>query len=65
VNYFSFEMRAGGAEKPIIDKNVAYLADCDRARWKIENERRNVLKNCGYNLEHNFGHGSSHAADIF
>jgi hypothetical protein len=24
-----------------------------------------VLKNRGYNLEHNFGHGSAHAADIF
>jgi hypothetical protein len=45
--------------------NVAYLAECGRARWKIENEHNNVLKNRGYNLEHNFGHGSNHAADIF
>ena len=28
-----------------------------RARWKIENETFNVLKNNGYHLEHNFGHG--------
>jgi hypothetical protein len=41
------------------------LPNAGRARWKIENERRNVLKNRGYNLEHNFGHGDSHAADIF
>ena len=27
------------------------------ARWKIENESFNVLKNHGYELEHNFGHG--------
>jgi hypothetical protein len=33
--------------------------------WKIENEHNNVLKNRGYNLEHNFGHGGSHAADNF
>jgi len=76
VNYFSFEIKAEGAKKPsysnswitnktITDNNVAYLAECGRARWKIENEHRNVLKNRGYNLEHNFGHGDSHAADLF
>jgi hypothetical protein len=76
VNYFSFEMRAEGAEKAsysnrwvtdkaVNDKNVAYLAECGRARWKIENEHNNVLKNRGYNLEHNFGHGQKHASDIF
>jgi signal recognition particle subunit SEC65 len=76
VNYVSFEIRAEGAKKAsyhnswvtnkaITDKNAAYLAECGRARRKIENERRNVLKNRGYNLEHNFGHGDSHAADIF
>ena len=37
--------------------NVAQLAACGRARWKIENEGFNVLKTKGYNLEHNFGHG--------
>lgn len=28
-----------------------------RARWKIENETFNTLKNQGYNFAHNFGHG--------
>jgi hypothetical protein len=28
-----------------------------RARWKIENETFNTLKNHGYHFEHNFGHG--------
>lgn len=28
-----------------------------RARWKIENETFNTLKNQGYRLEHNYGHG--------
>ena len=76
VNYFSLEINAEGASKPsycnswitnktITDKNVAHLAECGRARWKIENEHNNVLKNRGYNLEHNFGHGNEHAADIF
>ena len=41
------------------------LADCGRARWKIENEHNNVLKNHGYNLEHNFGHGKAHGSENF
>jgi hypothetical protein len=28
-----------------------------RSRWKIENETFNTLKNQGYQLEHNYGHG--------
>jgi hypothetical protein len=27
--------------------------------WKIENECFNSLKNHGYNIEHNYGHGSN------
>jgi hypothetical protein len=33
--------------------------------WKIENEHNNVLKNHGYNLEHNFGHGEEHASEMY
>jgi len=33
--------------------------------WKIENEHYNVLKNRGYNLEHNFGHGDNYVVDVF
>jgi hypothetical protein len=43
---------------------VVELAACGRARWKIENETFNVLKNNGYNLEHNFGHGSQNLATV-
>ena len=42
---------------PVTWETVAEIAACGRARWKIENEAFNVLKNNGYNLEHNFGHG--------
>ena len=45
--------------------NVAAIAACARARWKIENETFNVLKNNGYHLEHNFGHGQQHLAMTF
>ena len=44
--------------------NVAGLVAAGRARWKIENESNNVLKNRGYHLEHNFGHGKQHLASL-
>jgi hypothetical protein len=35
-----------------------------RARWKIENETFNTLKNQGYHLEHNYGHGYQHLSVV-
>ena len=49
---------------PVDATNVAELAACGRARWKIENETFNVLKTKGYNLEHNFGHGDDNLAAV-
>jgi len=40
------------------------LAQCGRARWKIENETFNTLKNQGYNFEHNYGHGKKHLSNL-
>ena len=48
----------------ITDKNVAGIVTGGRARWKIENENNNTLKNRGYNLEHNFGHGKKHLSSL-
>jgi hypothetical protein len=50
---------------PITRETVAEIAACARARWKIENESFNVLKNNGYHLEHNFGHGKENLAMMF
>ena len=36
-----------------------------RARWKVENEGFNTLKNQGYHIEHNFGHGHQNLSMIF
>lgn len=36
-----------------------------RARWKIEDETFNTLKNQGYNFEHNYGHGKKHLSENF
>jgi hypothetical protein len=50
---------------PITEENVVLLCRGGRTRWKIENETFNTLKNQGYTLEHNFGHGSHHLASVF
>ena len=36
-----------------------------RARWKIENETFNTLKNQGYHFEHNYGHGTQNLSVVF
>ena len=48
----------------ITSENVAGLVAGGRARWKIENENNNALKNRGYHLEHNFGHGKQHLSSL-
>lgn len=50
---------------PVTRQTVDEIATCARARWKIENESFNVLKNNGYHLEHNFGHGKENLAMMF
>ena len=46
-------------------RNVYPLMRGGRARWKIENETFNTLKNQGYNFEHNYGHGEWHLSVVF
>lgn len=41
----------------ITQKNAYDIMRGGRARWKIENETFNTLKNQGYEFEHNYGHG--------
>jgi len=50
---------------PIDDANVMALMRGARARWRIENETFNTLKNQGYCFEHNFGHGKQHLSTVF
>jgi hypothetical protein len=50
---------------PISLDNAYELMRGGRARWKIENETFNTLKNHGYHFEHNFGHGQQHLAVVF
>ena len=44
--------------------NVYQVMRGGRARWKIENETFNTLKNQGYNLEHNYGHGDKNLSVV-
>jgi hypothetical protein len=46
-------------------RTVFHLMRGGRARWKIENETFNTLKNQGYNFEHNYGHGEQHLSVVF
>src|SRR3989449_3490323 len=46
-------------------RNVYHLMRGGRARWKIENETFNTLKNQGYNFEHNYGHGQQNLSVVF
>jgi hypothetical protein len=49
----------------ITPENVEEIMRAGRARWKIENETFNTLKNQGYNLEHNYGLGKKHLSAVF
>jgi len=66
VNYFEYTIFKGDkinyhnswvTDITISRDNIIQLVKGGRARWKIENEAFNTLKNQGYHLEHNFGHG--------
>jgi hypothetical protein len=49
---------------PITDENVYKIMRTGRARWRIENETFNTLKNQGYHFEHNYGHGYNNLCSV-
>lgn len=49
----------------ITELNAYKIARGGRARWHIENETFNTLKNQGYHFEHNFGHGYKNLSTVF
>ena len=79
VNFFRYQMIADtkkGQRKVVYQNswvtdfevsssNVAELVRAGRCRWKIENECFNTLKNQGYCIEHNYGHGKKHLSFNF
>jgi len=74
VNFLEYwELQADGTSQhfswvtdiPITRENAFDLMRGGRARWKIENETFNTLKNQGYHFEHNFGHGQHTLSVVF
>jgi hypothetical protein len=74
VNFFEYWLQVGQkvtyhnswvTDLDVSKANVVELVRAGRARWKIENETFNTLKNQGYHIEHNFGHGRRHLSNTF
>jgi len=74
VNFFQYSIFKGEkrtfrsswvTDIKITSKNIKELVKCGRARWKIENETFNTLKNQGYHATHNYGHGYKNLAYNF
>lgn len=76
VNYFEYELFNSEADKityrnswvtdiVVSADNIVDLVRGGRARWKIENETFNTLKNQGYDIEHNYGHGENNLSFNF
>lgn len=67
VNWFQYQLKnqqgkitytnSWVTDIEITESNVEHMTKAGRCRWKIENECFNTLKNQGYHLEHNYGHG--------
>ena len=55
---------AFATNRTLTDQTVRPVVAAGRARWKIENENNNVLKNHGYHLEHNYGHGDQYLSQV-
>jgi hypothetical protein len=49
---------------PLASKTVPFIAKGGRARWHIENETFNTLKNQGYQFDRNFGHGEKNLSVV-
>ena len=49
----------------LLPQNVYRIMRAGRARWKVENETFNTLKNQGYHLEHNYGLGRKNLSSVF
>lgn len=73
VNYFEVDIQGDNGklqhfswitDVQITKENVYDLCRGGRAKWKIENETFNTLKNQGYNFEHNFGHGYKNLSTV-
>ena len=73
VNFLSYEEESYKGKKKrftwvtnifLTKNNVSKIMKGGRARWLIENETFNTLKNQGYEFKHNYGHGNKNLCTI-
>ena len=66
VNFFEYWLKDGQGvgyhsswvtDLPLDDECIEEMVRIARSRWAIENEVFNTVKNHGYHIEHNYGHG--------
>jgi len=66
VNFFEYWLKDGQrvgyhnswvTDLPLDDECIEEMVRIGRSRWMIENEVFNTVKNHGYHIEHNYGHG--------
>jgi hypothetical protein len=50
---------------PLDDDCIGEMVRIGRSRWMIENEVFNTVKNHGYHIEHNYGHGVKNLSTNF
>jgi hypothetical protein len=73
IEYWEYSEKAGKVtyhnswvtDFSLSKKNAYTIMRGGRARWKIENETFNTLKNQGYHFEHNYGLGKKYLAVVF
>lgn len=74
VNYFEYWLKdgekvgyhnSGVTDLPLDDDCIEEMVRIGRSRWMIENEVFNTVKNHGYHIEHNYGHGVKHLSMNF
>ena len=73
VNFLEYwEIRPDGrtqhfswvTDLPLRRETAPQIMRGGRARWKVENETFNTLKNLGYHFEHNYGHGKQNLSVV-
>lgn len=72
LDYHEYNLKTGKirhfcwiTDLKVTTKSAYKVMRAGRAKWKIENENFNTLKNQGYNLEHNYGLGKQDLPFVF
>ena len=50
-------------DREVTSQNIEEIVRAGRARWKIENECFNTLKNQGYHIDHNYGQSEKNLSE--